>query len=296
MLNKILIGFAIIIIGICIIFSIGKRNRNSELKEQISPTWKESNSLQLMVTMENEMARESESSLHSTDEAPEYSNLYPYLYTVSNKPQKMDRKKKVAYLTFDDGPSENTQKILDILEEKGVKATFFVVGSSIKEEDDEECLKRMVKDGHIIGIHSFSHLCNEIYCSIERFLDDFNIVYQLIYDITDKKVNIYRFPWGSNNSYSRKIKKALVEEMERRGFTFYDWNVSADDSFGNPTSQSIKKSILKDLEVNDHPIVLMHDAASNDLTAKTLPQVIDMIREKGYEFDTLDHREPYQFK
>lgn len=297
MINKIFVGFAIIIIGIFIIFMLGKKSSEKEpMTEHTVPTWSNAESLKLMVTMENKMAKEkdSNSSLTSTDES-DYTNLYPYLYTINNTPKKMENGKKIAYLTFDDGPSENTVKILDILEEKGVKATFFVVGSAIKEDKDEECLKRMVEQGHTIGIHSFSHLCNEIYCSIERFLDDFNIAYQLIYDITDMKVNIYRFPWGSNNGYSKRIRKSLVEEMERRGFTFYDWNVSADDSFGNPTAHSIKQSILKDLERNDFPIVLMHDAPSNDLTAKTLPQVIDMIQKLGYEFDTLDHREPYQF-
>jgi len=84
--------------------------------------------------------------------------------------------------------------------------------------------------------------------------------------------------------------------MERRGFTYYDWNVSADDSIGTPTSYSIKKNIAKDLEKHNYPVILMHDSVINDLTAKTLPQIIDMIKDKGYEFDTLDHRKPCQFK
>jgi len=288
----------IIIFSIFIINILSKgKSEAGQVKVQSTPAWQEYESIQLMAALENNMSKEmnDDTSTTSTDDLPDYAKLFPQLYTVNNIPQQMEGDRKIAYLTFDDGPSENTDEVLEVLKEKGVKATFFIVGSSIT-ESGEVYLKEMVEQGHTIGIHTYSHLCNEIYCSIERFLNDFDTVYQQIYDITGEKVNIFRFPWGSNNGYSKSFKGALFDEMERRGFTYYDWNVSADDSIGTPTSYSIKKNIAKDLEKHNYPVILMHDSVINDLTAKTLPQIIDMIKDKGYEFDTLDHRKPCQFK
>jgi peptidoglycan/xylan/chitin deacetylase (PgdA/CDA1 family) len=251
-------------------------------------------SLELIAAMENELAEEDTSSQTSTEEVPDYTRMYPNLYTVYSVPEEMEEERKIAYLTFDDGPSENTFKVLDILEEKDIKATFFIVGSAIKKKN-EDSLTRMLHEGHTIGIHTYSHMCNEIYCSVERFLDDFNTVYQQIYDITGERVNIYRFPWGSNNGYSKNIKDALMDEMERRGFTCYDWNVDTNDSVGKPSAYSILRNIRRDIKNQDQPIILMHDSSINDLSVQILPDVIKLLEELGYEFDTLDNREPYQF-
>lgn len=252
-------------------------------------------SLELLTAMKNETAEDENSSQTSIDEVPDYTRMYPELYTVYSASLKTTLPKKVAYLTFDDGPSENTFKVLDILEENDIKATFFLVGSAIKKKN-EDSLERMVHEGHTIGIHTYSHKCNEIYCSVERFLNDFNTVYQQIYDITGERVHIYRFPWGSNNSYSKNIKDALMEEMDRRGFTCYDWNVDTKDSVGKPSAYSILRNIRKDIKRQDHPIILMHDASVNDLSVQILPDVIKLLKELGYDFDSLDNREPYQFK
>ncbi|MHB8128104.1 MAG: polysaccharide deacetylase family protein [Mobilitalea sp.] len=296
MKKKSITGFAILMFMCLLIVILGiKRNQVEDTKEQSSPVSKELRNIELLAIMENEEAKkDSESSLTSTEELPDYTKMFPDLYTVFAIPKEMEQDKKIAYLTFDDGPSENTFDILDTLEELDIKATFFLVGSSISVEE-EDCLKRMINEGHTIGIHTYSHLCNEIYCSVERFLDDFNTVYQQIYDITGERVNIYRFPWGSNNNYSKGIKDALMEEMERRGFSCYDWNVDSNDSIGKPTSYSIRRNIKKDLGRQDYPIILMHDAGVNDLTAQILPEIIQMISDQGFKFDTLDHREPYQF-
>jgi peptidoglycan-N-acetylglucosamine deacetylase len=223
-----------------------------------------------------------------------YMKLYPDMYVESVKPIIQIKEKKIAYLTFDDGPSQTTNEILDILKENEVHATFFILGSTITEEG-EECLKDMVEQGHTIGIHTYSHNYKNIYSSVDAYLSDFYKVYNQIYEITGLKVNIFRFPWGSKNNYNKGIKDELVAEMERRGFTYYDWNVSAEDSVGEPTAYGIKNNILKDLDRYNNPVILMHDASINSLTADTLPDIIDTIVDKGYEFDTLDHRKPYQF-
>lgn len=297
MKSKFINGLAILILGILFLSILGEiSSRAKQNKEESEPVWEEYQSTELLAAMENDMINnDCNSSQTSTEELPDYTKLFPDLYTVYRTPQKMDEGKKIAYLTFDDGPSKNTFRVLDILEELDVKATFFVVGSSISKEG-EDCLKRMVNEGHTIGIHTYSHICSEIYCSVERFLDDFNIVNQQIYEITGERVNVYRFPQGSNNKYSKGIKDALMDEMDRRGFSCYDWNISANDSIGKPTAYSIRYNIKKDLDRYDYPIILMHDSIINKLTAQTLPAIIQMLIDEGYEFDTLDHREPYQFE
>ncbi len=223
-----------------------------------------------------------------------YMAMYPDMYVESIKPVIHLEEKKTAYLSFDDGPSSTTSDILDILEEYDVKATFFILGCTMTEEG-KECMKAMVKQGHAIGIHTYSHNRKKIYSSVEAFLDDFYQDYQLIYEITGVKVNIFRFPWGSSNTYNKGVMKELIAEMERRGFTYYDWNVSAEDSIGTPTKYKIKRNIMKDLVRFNDPIILMHDASVNKVTAKTLPDVIELIIENGYGFDTLNNRKPYQF-
>lgn len=246
-----------------------------------------------LAEVENRMV--SQSHIHSDSNEEDYTTLFPDLYTVYNIPNDMEKDKKIVYLTFDDGPSSNTFDILDILEEMNVTATFFIVGSSITPEG-EDALIRMANEGHTIGIHTYSHICDQMYCSVERFLDEYNTVYQQIYDITGQRANIYRFPWGSNNGYSKGIKDTLLDEMERRGFTCYDWNVDSNDSVGRPTAYSIRHNVEKDLEAHDYPIILMHDSGINKLTVQQLPSIIKMIKDKGYEFDTLDKREPYLFQ
>jgi peptidoglycan/xylan/chitin deacetylase (PgdA/CDA1 family) len=292
---KSVISITIITFIIFFAFIVGQKLHTQQVKEKDISAWLNQQSLELMSIMENETAKDNaDSSLTSTDKVPDYTKMFPDLYTVFDKPERLKKGEKIAYLTFDDGPSENTFKVLDILEEMDIKATFFIVGSAIHEEE-EDSLKRMVHEGHTIGIHTYSHLCKEIYCSVERFLEDFNLVYQQIYEITGERVNIYRFPWGSNNRYSKGIKESLMDEMERRGFSCYDWNVSAEDSIGKPTAYSILRNIKKDLKTQDQPIILMHDSSINDLTVKMLPEIIKILEEKGYKFETLDHREPYQF-
>ena len=250
--------------------------------------------LELITDLDQKLTKEDNSSQASTEEVPDYTLMYPNLYTVYSVPKELEKGRKVAYLTFDDGPSENTFQVLDILEEKDIKATFFVVGSAIK-KNNQDSLERMIHEGHTIGIHTYSHRCNEIYCSVERFLEDFNIVYQQLYDLTGERVQIYRFPWGSNNGYSKNIKDALMEEMDRRGFTCYDWNVDTNDSVGKPSAYSILRNIRRDIKNQDQPIILMHDSSINDLSVQILPDVIRLLEELGYEFDTLENREPYQF-
>ena len=291
--NKMLL----LIVCMLFIYFVGQaRVRVLHEKETVVPAWENLHNIELMALMENRMASEHEqvrSCSGQIEEDQDYKELFPDLYTVYEKPES-EKSKKIAYLTFDDGPSSNTFEILDILQENDIKATFFIVGMEITDKG-EDALRRMKNEGHAIGIHTYSHAHSEIYCSVERFLEDFHMVYEKIYEITGERASIFRFPWGSKNSYNKNIKDALMDEMERRGFLCYDWNVDANDSVGKPTEYSIRTNIEKDLKNQEHPIILMHDSSINDLTVKMLPGIIRMLQDKGYEFDTLEHREPYKF-
>ncbi len=203
--------------------------------------------------------------------------------------------RKVAFLTFDDGPSENTKKVLDILEQYNIRATFFMVGEEITPER-EDMIRKMVADGHLIGVHTYSHDRQAIYQSETSCIEDFMRVYNRIVEVTGVEPVYYRFPYGSANYYITGFGKQVISEMEKEGLVYYDWNVSAEDSVGKTTQSAILNNI-KIFKKYNEPVILLHDGSINDLTAKTLPIIIEKIIAAGYEFDTIDHRsKPYQWK
>lgn len=210
--------------------------------------------------------------------------------------QENEEKKKTAYLTFDDGPSDVTQTILDILKEKKIKATFFLIGNEITKER-ESLIQRMAEEGHTIGIHTYSHKKNEIYKCSESYIEDVQKTSDRIYEVTGVRPNVYRFPWGSANCYIDGICGDITKSLSKKGLTYYDWNVSAEDSVGTPTKKSILSNIEKDLKKYKEPVILMHDSSINKLTAETLPDIIQLLQKEGYDFDTVEKRSsPLQYK
>ena len=163
----------------------------------------------------------------SESEVPAYTELYPELYAEPADYGSDDVAKSV-YLTFDDGPSERTDEILEILDRYGIHATFFVVGQS--DEEDLQRMRNIVAAGHTLAIHSFSHEYREIYSSVEAFLEDFNQIYCLIVETTGVKPQIFRFPGGSINGYNQLLYHEILSEMLRRGFVYFDWNLSNGDA------------------------------------------------------------------
>ena len=193
---------------------------------------------------------------------------------------------KTVYLTFDDGPSPRTLEILDILREYNIKATFFIL--SDEKENSREIVKQIYDEGHAIGVHSASHNYETIYKSISHFLDDFKICFEYIKDITGESPSIFRFPGGSVNSYNKGICKELTDEMIRRGFTYFDWNVSSDDAVKGYTEESIYNNVINGCQKHDKSVVLMHDSAPKKATVAALKRIIPELIEQGYTFDILD--------
>lgn len=224
----------------------------------------------------------------STTSAGGYQALYPdfyapQIYSANSAPN------KTAYLTFDDGPSGNTDIILQTLQEENVKATFFVVGTD--NADNLARMRRIVQEGHTIGMHSYSHSYKKIYASVEAFLKDMYQVFNLIKDTTGVTPTCFRFPGGSINSYNKAVYKDIKAEMIRRGFVPYDWNVSSGDaSTTKYTPEQLTGYVLNGIGSKSRIIVLMHDSSSKENTAQAVRQIIIGIREKGFIFAPLDYQ------
>lgn len=202
---------------------------------------------------------------------------------------------KTVYLTFDDGPSPRTLEILDILKEHNIKATFFIL--SDEKEASKEIVKRIYDEGHAIGVHSASHSYETIYKSVDHFLEDFEKCFEYIKDIIGESPSIFRFPGGSVNSYNKGICKDLVDEMARRGFTYFDWNVSSDDAVKGYTEESIYNNVMNGVKNRNTSVVLMHDSAPKKATVAALKKIIPELIEQGYTFDRLDETaQPTVFK
>lgn len=224
----------------------------------------------------------------STTSAGGYQALYPdfyapQTYSATSSPD------NTAYLTFDDGPSGNTDIILQTLQEENVKATFFVVGTD--NADNLTRMRRIVQEGHTIGMHSYSHSYKKIYASVEAFLKDMYQVFNLIKDTTGVTPTCFRFPGGSINSFNKAVYKDIKAEMIRRGFVPYDWNVSSGDaSTTKYTPEQLTGHVLNGIGSKSRIIVLMHDSSSKENTAQAVRQIIIGIREKGFIFAPLDYQ------
>lgn len=221
-----------------------------------------------------------------------YQLLYPDLYC--SKAEETIKSPGTVYLTFDDGPSRHTAEILDILKKNDIKATFFLIGKT--DEHSKEMMRQIVSQGHTIAIHTYTHQYDQIYSSVEDYLKDFYKIYELIYNTTGVKPDIFRFPGGSVNSHNQKIYQDLIEEMDRRGFTYYDWNVSAEDASSKATSRSISNNITYGVLRNSRSIVLLHDFESRTATMDALDGIIKDLKDYGYKFDKLTNQiEPINF-
>lgn len=216
-----------------------------------------------------------------------YQTLYPDLY-VETVMEYEDVKDKTVYITFDDGPSARTDEILEILDEYNIKATFFVVPTA--STACEERLKAIAAAGHTIGIHTSSHVYNTIYASVDNFLDDFYKAWSLVYKYTGIKCDIFRFPGGSINSYNRLIYQPLIAEMTRRGFVYYDWNTSGDDSAGQKTAEGIFNMTVQTAGSQKKVVLLLHDNSTKQATVEALPKIIEHFKNKGYSFAALTQK------
>ena len=215
-----------------------------------------------------------------------YEELYPDFYAPQRSGEQVSET-GVMYLTFDDGPSERTAKILDILKEKDAKATFFVVGSSSQES--KELLRRIVNEGHTLAMHSYSHNYKKIYASVEDYLADMYQIFTQIREETGVTPSLFRFPGGSINGYNGGIYQELIAEMLRRGFVPFDWNISSQDAATNKLQPSgtLVNNVVSGAQRVQRGVVLMHDAAPKTTTVEALGPMIDQLKNQGFELKAL---------
>lgn len=206
-----------------------------------------------------------------------------------SKNKDSDNKKMTGkvYLTFDDGPSENTEEILDILKEYNVKATFFVIGK--EDEHSKKMYKRIVEEGHTLGMHSYSHKYNSIYKSLTAFKKDFTKISDLLYNVTGERSIYYRFPGGSSNVVSRVSMDTFIKYLNKEKITYFDWNVMNGDATSKTLSEKeLIKNVMTGVRTHDTSVVLMHDLSNKKNTVTTLGQIISKLQKEGYEILPID--------
>ncbi|WP_286081087.1 polysaccharide deacetylase family protein [Parablautia intestinalis] len=187
---------------------------------------------------------------------------------------------KEVYFTFDDGPSANTDEILDILKEYDVRATFFVVGKT--DEHSVRMYQRIVDEGHTLAMHSYSHKYDEIYASRESYVEDLTKLQEYLYQITGVWPRFCRFPGGSSNTVSNVDMTELIEYLDENGITYFDWNISSGDAVREDLSvDTIVQNCVGKLDNVNIGMILMHDANDKITTVEALPEVIKAIRERG---------------
>lgn len=197
---------------------------------------------------------------------------------------------KVVYLTFDDGPSYNTEKVLDILKKHKVKATFFVTGNG---QQYNNLITRAYNEGHTIGLHTYTHNYEYVYSSIDNYFEDLNKISDMVFQLAGEKSNVIRFPGGSSNTVSKNYKDGIMSELvqlvQDKGYQYYDWNVSSGDAagFGIESEVIIEQS---NVGKGDKVMILFHDAYGKDTTVEALEKVIEHYKKEGYVFKPI-HKE-----
>lgn len=198
-----------------------------------------------------------------------------------------------VYLTFDDGPSSNTRRILDILDQYGVKATFFVIHHS----GQDDTYKEIVERGHTIALHSYTHNYSNIYSGASAFFDDLDKLDTHVYNLTGVHSKIIRFPGGTSNTVSRKYCKGVMTDISakasQRGYLYYDWDVDSGDADDvTVPEKDIINNIKWGMGNRRYAIILMHDAKAKTTTADALPEIIEYLQGKGFEILPITERTP----
>ena len=206
------------------------------------------------------------------------------------QPEIVEPEERVVYLTFDDGPSEYTMRLLDILDQYDVKATFFVVGIM---EDCLPYIREMAARGHTVAIHSATHDYGRIYAGEEAYFRDLTAMQDIIYQYTGQRPTLVRFPGGSSNtasSFNPGIMTTLAQDLEDMGYRYFDWNVSAQDASVTASYRTTVNNVRNYLTEYPHAVVLMHETQLFSVNA--VPEIIRYARSQGYVFKPLDPSSP----
>lgn len=219
--------------------------------------------------------------------------------TVTEKSEKNTAKKsigsseesdeKVVYLTFDDGPSAVTPEIIDVLDKYNVKATFFVTGAN---QEYSDYIKTEYEKGHTVGLHTYSHEYSQLYSSVDAYYEDLNKISDLVERQTGVKTKYIRFPGGSSNTISANycvgIMTTLTEDVQAKGYQYYDWNCMNGDAEGNNIPVDTLVENAKQGNGLQNIVMLCHDGIGKESTAEALPKIIEYYQSQGYTFKGID--------
>lgn len=232
---------------------------------------------------EKKKAEEAAEKERAEKEKAEEFSLQPGVPTGTLEPNTAE---KVVYLTFDDGPSENTQVILDILDQYDAKATFFITGS---QSDYRPLIRKAYDAGHTIGLHTYSHDYSSVYSSVDAYFEDLEKIGEVAEEQIGYVPCFIRFPGGVSNVVSQKYSPGIMTELtglvQEKGYQYYDWNVDSGDGAGLDSEQIKRHSVTDEYS---HPVILLHDSQTKTETVKALPAIIEYYKERGYKFRAID--------
>lgn len=255
--HKRIIIISIIVVLLLIISAILARNihRNNNITESGS----------------DDVVYDTESGVFSYSDIEVVADDGDYTYSEG---EKFEGERRI-YLTFDDGPGPNTDRILDILKKYDVKATFFVVGKDDKYIDQ---YKRIVEEGHTLGMHSYSHKYDEIYKSLDTFSEDLSKLQEYLYDITGVWSRVYRFPGGSSNNVSHVNIDKLIDYLNDQGIVYFDWNIASGDAVKEGISADrIVNNCIRNLDKYEECVILLHDLPEKGTTVEALNVLIPKL-------------------
>ncbi len=297
--SRALVVIAVSLIAVLAVFSVYEFLRADALSSSVSQAQSQQSSLSSQL---DSLQRQMEA-IYSQNAVLQSQNAALLQPSATPPPSvSADPNKKVAYLTFDDGPSEQyTPAVLKTLRQLNIKATFFISFDNKDSDTKRTLLKQEADEGHAIGVHCWNHKYAVCYQNQQAFLSDFRRMESVIKEVTGITPKINRFPGGTNNTVSMTasnsiLMPALAKEVSAMGYKSFDWNAGGEDAYepGNPdratTSAEFLQKILRDAGDNKNLVVLIHDKF--DFAADTVKSLVRELKKKGYTFDVLSPYSP----
>jgi Predicted xylanase/chitin deacetylase len=297
-LRRIFVSLLIIILSI-LCFLLYKQNKLLKAKEvqaltsgkksEVTKSTEAGNTNSINKEAENTDLMANKSDIKQDSNSYDAAKIQDYL----SKNIKINDGKKIAFLTFDDGPSTTvTPTILNILRQNNVKATFFVVGKQVEEnENTKKILQNIYNQGHAIANHTYSHNYTKLYPSgivnVQAFMEEIDKTNEILKNVLgeDFQSRVIRFPGGHA---SWKGVEKLDEELVKEGYKYIDWNALIGDAEGiTSTKEQYIKRYNETFKGQEKVVILMHDTYGKKSTADVLQYIITDLKNKGYEFKTL---------
>lgn len=214
-----------------------------------------------------------------------------YVYEKQTEVNPVDPGDKIVYLTFDDGPGQYTERLLNILDKYGVKATFFVTNQF---PGYQNMIGEEYRRGHTVALHTYSHDYSVLYRSQKNYFDDLQKISDICYAQTGEKPSILRFPGGSSNrisaNYCEGIMSALVKAVPVMGYQYCDWNVSSGDAGETTSAAQVAANVIDGIKNHDVSVVLQHDIKGYSVDA--VEEILAWGLANGYRFLPMDSSSP----